>query len=116
MRNKAIILKIQAIYYFATGLWPLVHLQSFLLVTGEKTDLWLVYMVALLTLGISISLYFSQQLYLLAFSTAISFALIDVIFVVIQVISPIYAVDFVAQLIFLILLLLPPRKRKFRIH
>jgi len=66
MRNKAIILKIQAIYYFATGLWPLVHLQSFLLVTGEKTDLWLVYMVALLTLGISISLYFISTVILVS--------------------------------------------------
>jgi hypothetical protein len=29
-------------YFVLTGLWPLVHMQSFLAVTGPKTDIWLV--------------------------------------------------------------------------
>lgn len=32
----------QALLYLATGLWPVIHLRSFLSVTGPKTDLWLV--------------------------------------------------------------------------
>jgi hypothetical protein len=39
------ILALQALYYLATGLWPLVHLPSFEAVTGPKTDDWLVHMV-----------------------------------------------------------------------
>jgi hypothetical protein len=39
------ILALQALYYLATGLWPLVHLPSFEVVTGPKTDDWLVHMV-----------------------------------------------------------------------
>jgi hypothetical protein len=38
------------VFYLVSGLWPLVHLQSFLTVTGPKTDLWLVK-----TLGVLIS-------------------------------------------------------------
>src|SRR4051794_2064938 len=29
-------------YYFATGLWPIVHLRSFVALTGPKRDTWLV--------------------------------------------------------------------------
>lgn len=32
----------QGAYYVATGVWPLLHMRSFLRVTGPKTDLWLV--------------------------------------------------------------------------
>jgi hypothetical protein len=44
------ILALQALYYLATGLWPLVHLSSFEAVTGPKTDDWLVHMVGLLAM------------------------------------------------------------------
>ncbi|MDX2152697.1 MAG: hypothetical protein SFV54_18290 [Bryobacteraceae bacterium] len=33
---------LQGTVYVLTGLWPLVHMPSFLAVTGPKTDLWLV--------------------------------------------------------------------------
>jgi hypothetical protein len=39
----------QAIYYIAMGLWPFLHMTSFLALTGHKTDLWLVRCVAALT-------------------------------------------------------------------
>lgn len=44
----------QAVYYFVTGAWVLVHLQSFMAVTGPKTDLWLVKIVGLLILPYSL--------------------------------------------------------------
>ena len=39
---------IQGLYYLITGIWPLVHMESFLAVTGPKTDLWLVQTVGAL--------------------------------------------------------------------
>jgi len=39
---------LQAVYYFVTGLWPLIHLKSFFEVTGPRTDVWLVQMVDVL--------------------------------------------------------------------
>ena len=32
----------QAVYYIAGGLWPLVHMRSFVALTGPKRDTWLV--------------------------------------------------------------------------
>jgi hypothetical protein len=34
--------------YLATGLWPLIHMKSFVAVTGPKRDLWLVRTVGIL--------------------------------------------------------------------
>jgi hypothetical protein len=31
----------QGTYFLLTGVWPLLHMRSFLTVTGPKTDLWL---------------------------------------------------------------------------
>jgi hypothetical protein len=35
-------LRAQAVYYVVSGLWPVVHLRSFMAVTGPKRDTWLV--------------------------------------------------------------------------
>jgi hypothetical protein len=32
----------QSAYYVATGIWPIVHLRSFMALTGRKRDTWLV--------------------------------------------------------------------------
>ncbi|HEX2022926.1 MAG TPA: hypothetical protein VHH36_09430, partial [Candidatus Thermoplasmatota archaeon] len=40
----------QGAYFAATGAWPLLHMPSFLAVTGPKTDLWLVDTVGALVL------------------------------------------------------------------
>ncbi|MEM5786496.1 MAG: hypothetical protein AAGU11_04200, partial [Syntrophobacteraceae bacterium] len=39
---------VQGLYYIPTGIWPLLHMSSFLKITGPKTDLWLVNTVGLL--------------------------------------------------------------------
>ena len=46
----------QGVYYILTGLWPLVSMQSFELVTGPKTDDWLVQTVGLLLAVIGMTL------------------------------------------------------------
>jgi hypothetical protein len=32
----------QAVYFVLTGVWPIVHVRSFMAVTGHKRDVWLV--------------------------------------------------------------------------
>jgi hypothetical protein len=39
------IFAIQGLYYLLSGLWPLLHLDSFIAITGPKTDLWMVYLL-----------------------------------------------------------------------
>lgn len=46
----------QGSYYLVTGLWPFLHMRSFLLVTGPKTDLWLVRTVGALVGGVGAGL------------------------------------------------------------
>ena len=45
---------IYSIYFMLTGIWPVVHMPSFIAVTGPKTDLWLVRTVGLLIAGIGL--------------------------------------------------------------
>jgi hypothetical protein len=47
---------IQATYFLVTAVWPIVHIQSFMEVTGYKTDIWLVKTVGALLIPISICL------------------------------------------------------------
>jgi hypothetical protein len=42
------ILRLQGAYFVLTGLWSLLHIRSFVWVTGPKTDLWLVKTVGVL--------------------------------------------------------------------
>jgi len=49
MRTRWIPL-IQGFYFLITAVWPLIYLQSFIAVTGPKTDLWLVKTVGFLLL------------------------------------------------------------------
>lgn len=43
---------VQGIYWLVTGIWPFVHLRSFLWVTGPKEDIWLLYTVSVLIIAI----------------------------------------------------------------
>jgi energy-converting hydrogenase Eha subunit E len=97
----------QGIYYTSTGIWPLVHMASFMAVTGPKTDLWLVKMVGLLAVAIGICLLFSARrkefpplLFVLAVSSALAFMLIDSYYGYSGVIDPVYLADAVVQMAF----------------
>src|SRR3954467_3533004 len=50
---------IQAVYFALTGLWPLVHIKSFMAVTGPKQDLWLVRAVGVLVSVVGIVIAFA---------------------------------------------------------
>jgi hypothetical protein len=47
----------QAVYYAVTGIWPWVHMRSFLAVTGPKVDLWLVKTFGLLVVAVAVPLF-----------------------------------------------------------
>jgi hypothetical protein len=103
------LLWVQGMYYLITGMWPLVSIESFQRVTGRKTDHlvtgleadhWLVMTVSVLITAVAIALLFSAwrgrnppEAGVLATAAAIGLTGIDIIYVVRQVIPPIYLVD-----------------------
>lgn len=46
----------QGLYYAVAGIWPVLHIDSFMLVTGPKTDIWLVHTVGLLLVAVGVVL------------------------------------------------------------
>lgn len=99
---------VQGIFYFLTGIWPLVSIRTFEMVSGPKTDNWtgkeadhwLVYTVGvLITVGALVLLLAawrrnpSAEVALLAIGMAAGLTAIDVIYVARGVIWPIYLLD-----------------------
>lgn len=96
----------QGSYFLLTGVWPLLHMRSFLAVTGPKTDLWLVRTVAALIIAIALTLLLgfvrneiSPEVRLLAMTSALALLAVDVIYVMKKVISPIYLADAVVEVV-----------------
>ena len=97
---------IQGIYFFITGIWPILSMRTFLKITGPKTDLWLVNTVGLILAVIGVVLivaYFRAELnsaiILLAIGSALSLVVVEIIYVIKRVISPIYLGDAGAELV-----------------
>jgi hypothetical protein len=104
-----VLVMLQSVYFFITAVWPLVHIKSFMWVTGYKTDVWLVKTVSAILVPISLTMAFHlllktdhRPLLLLGLSTNISFICIDVYYSLTNVISDIYLVDAAIQGCFLI--------------
>jgi len=97
---------VQGIYFFISGIWPILSMRTFLKVTGPKTDLWLVKTVGIILAVIGVVLFFAQRnaeintsVIILAIGSAISLAIVEFIYVGKRVISPIYLGDAVIELI-----------------
>lgn len=97
----------QGAFYFASGIWPIIHLRSFLIVTGPKTDTWLVQTVGALlaVFGIALLLVSRRprielEWRFLGAAIPLVLAAVDVIFVARDVIPPIYLADAVAEILF----------------
>lgn len=95
----------QAGYYVVTGLWPILHMESFEAITGPKVDDWLVKMVGLLaaTIGVALGVAvrnhrWNAEVRALAILSALSFAAIDLRYALSGRISPIYLADAVVEL------------------
>jgi hypothetical protein len=100
----------QGVFYLATGIWPLVSMSTFELVTGPKTDDWLVQTVGVLAAVIGLSLLSgaararpSRESLVLAVCAALGFAAVDVVFVLDGRIRPIYLADAVVEAMFVVL-------------
>ena len=99
-----VIAYIQAAYFLLTGIWPIVHMPSFIAVTGPKTDFWLVKTVgALVTLiGCVIGMSAARanitvEIATLAIASAAALGAVDVIYVSKRVIARIYLLDAVVE-------------------
>ncbi|KAA3438447.1 hypothetical protein [Rufibacter hautae] len=102
MRKPLLI--IQAIYYALTGIWPLVHMPSFLAVTGPKKEVWLVVTVGILVLAIGAALFtaaFQRQeersAGVLGFFSAVGLGAVDVRYATHEVIRDVYLLDAVGE-------------------
>jgi hypothetical protein len=84
MKLFRIIVWVQGIYTLVTAIWPIVDIESFMMVTGYKTDVWLVKTVGALLIpvaGCLISFLFIQTdrrpAFVLGGLTCIAFICID---------------------------------------
>ena len=100
-------LLVQGTFYVLTGVWPLLAMWSFELVTGPKTDDWLVRMVGLLAASIGLTLLAAAwrrratpEVRLLAVASALSFAAIDLVYALTGRISAVYLLDAGIELLF----------------
>src|SRR4029453_7315934 len=113
------ILTVQSSYYVLTGVWPLLHFDSFDVGNGPKTDDWLVRMVALLvvligvTLGVAVlrNAVWTLEMTVLAAGATIAFPSIDIGYAFSGRISPIYLADGALEAVRLVGLVLTRRPR-----
>ena len=96
---------VQAAFYVATGIWPLLHRRPFERVTGPKADFWLAQTVGLTVGAIGAGLAQAvshpgpvpRELRTVAVTCAAGLALVDVFFVARGRISRIYLADAAAE-------------------
>jgi hypothetical protein len=96
---------VQGAFYLATGLWPLIDIVSFQIVTGPKTDLWLVRTVGVLVsvvgavlLNASRKRRITPEIVMLAVGSALGLAAIDLRYALAGRISAVYLVDAVVEI------------------
>ena len=99
----------QGLYFFVSGIWPIFSMNTFLKVTGPKTDLWLVKTVGMILAVIGVVLIFARihaevntAISILALGSALSLAIVEFVYVTKRVISPIYLGDAVIELILVV--------------
>lgn len=97
---------VQAVYFLITGVWPLVHIDSFMKVTGPKHDLWLVRTVGVLVTVIALTIgvaawrrEIGPPVILLAIASTAALAAVDVVYVARRVIARIYLADALAEVL-----------------
>ena len=102
------LLWIQGVYILITAIWPLVNIESFVQVTGPKTDIWLVKTVGALLIPIAISLLLHLFLpidhlvaFILGSLTSAAFISVDCYYALNDVISDIYLADAAIQVVFI---------------
>lgn len=109
MKFATILLKIQGFYFVLTAAWGLLDIESFMLVTGPKHDIWLVKTVSLLLLVTGIVYLvaaFRRELVasvlLLIILAPVSLIIIDVYYALTDVIWEVYLLDAAAEFVLLL--------------
>lgn len=104
---------VQGVYFFVTGVWPLLHIESFIWLSGPKYDIWLVktvgILLALIGLHMFIAGYFRRintENFLIAAGSAAALATVDIYYVAIGRIWEIYLLDAGIEIIFILLWLI----------
>jgi hypothetical protein len=104
-----VILTVQTTYSLVTALWGLVDIESFMKVTGPKTDIWLVKTVSALLvctsfffISVVLRREFSFSVFLLAYMQAFALAVIDFYYALNGTISIVYIADGILEIIFVV--------------
>jgi len=99
----------QGLYYALTGIWPVLNIRTFQMVTGPKTDLWLVKTVGILVavIGTVLALAGRRQrvtpeIRLLAMGSALGLTGIELFYVLQRRILPVYLLDALLELVFVL--------------
>jgi hypothetical protein len=105
----------QGVYYLTTGVWPLISVRTFKMVTGEKgktdnlqtgldADHWLLMTVSVLIAAIGLTVVVAAirktqaiEIAVLAIAAAAGLTAIDVVYTSRDIILPVYLLDAVAQ-------------------
>ena len=112
-------LLVQGMYVLLTAVWALVDIQSFMVITGPKTDVWLVRTVAVLLICISLFFLLSSKkseeprVTLTALVFSFGLAYIDFYYTLTNTIRWVYALDGIVESMFGLLwlyFLFSPRK------
>lgn len=100
----------QGIYTLLTAIWPIVHVKSFMDVSGYKTDVWLVKTVGVLLAAIALCLLLSTTVKennfpvsVLGLFTAAGMAYVDFFYALTDTIPDIYMADGIAEILFAVL-------------
>jgi hypothetical protein len=97
----------QGAYYVVTGAWPLLHIDSFQVVTGPKEDLWLVNTVGWFLIVVGAVLLLAAfrravgpETVVLGLGSAVLLAAVDIVYATREIISAIYLLDAVVEIAF----------------
>lgn len=102
------LLLFEAIVYVTTGLWPIIHYNSFQKITGPKTDVWLVIVVGwfiTMSSAVLFSCYLgglSDEGLIVALGTPLILGTSDIYYVFKKVISKVYLIDAALEFIIIV--------------
>ena len=98
----------QGVYFAVTGIWPLLHIGSFMKVTGPKTDVWLVKTISALIVAVSVPFLLagsgdgpSKETRALAAGSAVALGAADLYYVAKGTLRKTYLLDALPEALFL---------------
>lgn len=113
------VLLFQGIYFLITALWPLIDIDSFMIITGPKTDIWLVKTLSGILLAIALTFIVStftrdtsKPVIVLALTSSFALAFADVYYSSEGIIGAVYLLDAVIEIALMLLIIFVLIKQK----